>query len=182
MKQFYLDTNVFISRIKPDDPYHSEAETIVQSLEEDEIQAETSVLTLLEVAAVASRLYEAKKGEKRTQKGRKIFIIKALKRLAGLKAKFINIAGDTPIAVRNIQANMPSVFNEAILLSLQASLRTLDLIHLAAARHAKQMNRELGAFVTGDSEFLSKKKELSEILGMPILSPREYVEVLGLKK
>jgi hypothetical protein len=131
---------------------------------------------------VASRLYEAKKGDKVTQKEREIFVIKALKRLAGFKTKFIHIAGDTPIAIRNIQANMPSVFNEGILLSLQTTLRTLDLIHLAAAKHARQMNHELGFFVTGDNEFLSKKDEISKIIGMPILSPKEYVEALGLKK
>ena len=55
-----------------------------------------------------------------------------------------------------------------------------DLIHLAAVRHAKRMNRELGVFVTGDKGFLSNKKELSEIIGMSILSPKEYVRVLGL--
>jgi len=42
------------------------------------------------------------------------------------------------------------------------------------------MNNNLGAFVTGDNEFLSNKKELSGIMGMPILSPEEYVDVLGL--
>jgi predicted nucleic acid-binding protein len=176
-----MDTNVFISQIKPDDPYHPEAKAIGKSLKEEEIQANTSVLTILETASVASRLYEAKRGEKGSLKERNIFIIKALRRLAGLKTNFIHIAGDTPIAVRNIQANMPSIFNEAILLSLQTTLRTLDLIHLTAARHAKQMNSELGAFVTGDSEFLSKKEQLSKTLGMPILSPKEYVEGLGLK-
>ena len=40
------------------------------------------------------------------------------------------------------------------------------------------MNSELGAFVTGDKDFLSNKKELSEIMKMPIFSPKEYVEGL----
>jgi len=182
MKQFYMDTNVFISRLKPDDPYHSAARVIVKSLEEDEIQAETSVLTLLEVASVSGRLYEAKRGAEEGERERKVFIVRILRRLAGLRAKFVNISGDTQISVKGIRANLPSVFNEAILLSLKSTLRTLDLVHLAAARHAKRMNNELGAFVTGDKEFLSGKKELSEIIGMPLLSPREYVEGLGIGK
>jgi len=181
MKQFYMDTNVFISRLKSDDPYHVEAKAIVKSLEENEIQAETSVLALLEVASVSGRLYEAKKGERRGEKERKVFIVRILRRLAGIKPKFINISGDTQVSIRGVQASLPSVFNEAILLSLQSTLRTLDLIHLAAARHAKRMNNELGAFVTGDKEFLSNKKELSRIIGMPILSPKEYAEGLGLQ-
>ena len=179
MKQFYMDTNVFISGLKPDDPYHSEAKAIIKSLEEDELQAETSVLTLLEVASASGRLYEAKKGVKRGEKERKVFIIRILRRLAGLRTKFINVAGDMPLSISGINATLPSVFNEAILLSVQTSLRTLDLIHLAAAKHAKRKNSDLGAFVTGDKEFLSKKKELSEIVGMPLVSPREYAEVLG---
>lgn len=184
MKVFYMDTNVFISRLKPDDPYHSETRAMIKSMEEGEIQAETSVFTLLEVASVSSRLYESRKteGRRESEKERKVFIIRALRRIAGLKTRFIHIAGDTPLSVRGVQATIPSVFNEAILLSLQSNLRSLDLIHLAAARHAKRMNGELGAFVTGDEEFLADKKELAEIVGMPILSPREYVEALGLKR
>ncbi len=131
---------------------------------------------------MSGRLYEAKKGGKSNEKERKVFIVRVLRRLAGLKTKFINIAGDTPVSVRGVQTKLPSVFNEAILLSLQSTLKTLDLVHLAAARHAKRMNNELGAFVTGDKEFLSNKKELSEIIGMPVLSPREYVEGLGIGK
>lgn len=182
MQQFYMDTNVFISQLKSDDPYHSEAGVIANRLEEDEIQAETSVLTLVETASVVSRLYDKARGEKGTDKERKIFIIKTLGRLASLKTKFIHITGDSSIAVRNIQASLPGIFNEAILLSLQTPLRTLDLMHLAAARHAKQMNSELEAFVTGDRELLLRKQELSKLIRMPILSPKEYVKALGLGK
>ena len=57
MRHFYLDTNVFISRWKPDDAYYSEAKIIASSLQKGEISAYTSVLTLLETASVAGRLY-----------------------------------------------------------------------------------------------------------------------------
>jgi len=181
MRHFYMDTNVFISGLKPDDPYHSEARAIVKGMEEDTIQAETSVLTLLEVASVSGRLYEAKKGGGSDGRKRKIFVVRILRRLAGLMTKFINVAGDTPISIRSIRATLPSVFNEAILLGLESGLRTLDMIHLAAARHAQRMNGNLGAFVTGDKEFLSRKKELSNIIGIPILSPKEYVAALGIR-
>ena len=173
-----MDTNVFISGLKPDDPYHSDAKSIFRGLEQSEIQAETSVLTLLEIASVSGRLFKSRRGT--TERERKTFVIRILGRLAGLKTKFINIEGDSPMAVRNIQTRLPNIFNEAILLSLECPLRSLDLIHLAAARHAKWVNDELGAFVTGDTEFLSNKKELFEIIGIPFISPKEYVEGLGL--
>ena len=180
MRQFYMDTNVFISQLKPDDLYYSEARIIAEKLYKDEIQAKTSVLTLVETASVVSRLYQATKGKNGSSKEWKVFIIKALRRLAALNTTFINIAGDSPIAIKNIQAKLPSIFNEAMVLSLQTPLRTLDLMHLAAAKHEKQMNQELGAFVTGDNELLSRKEELHKIIKVPIMSPKEYVEALGL--
>jgi predicted nucleic acid-binding protein len=179
MKQFYMDTNVYISALKPDDPFHSDSKAIVKALEQNEIRAETSVLTLLEVASVSGRLYAAKKGNK-SEKERKVFIVRSLRRLAGLKTKFINISGDTRLSIKGVETSLPSIFNEAILLSLKSTLKTLDLIHLAAAKHAKQANADLSAFVTGDRDFLSNKKELNEIMKMPVLSPKEYVDGLGI--
>lgn len=181
MREFYIDTNVFISRYKSDDPYHSEARAITRGLEKDEIRAETSALTLLETASVASRMYQTLLKDGGTRVGQGVFVIKLLRKLSGLKVKFINIPGDVPVTIRNIQANIPSIFNEAILLSTQTALRTFDLIHIASARYAKQINNELGAFVTGDGELLNKKEGLSRIIGMPILSPSQYVEGLGLR-
>ncbi|HEX9846109.1 MAG TPA: PIN domain-containing protein [Candidatus Nitrosotenuis sp.] len=175
-----MDTNVFISALKSDDPYHAEAGRVASRLRKGEIQAETSTLTLLEVASVASRLYHRAEGSKDDHK-RKTFVVKTLKTLAGLGIRFVHMSGDTPFAVGNIKTDMPNVFNESILLSIQTTLRTLDLMHVAAARHAKQNNRELGAFVTGDTELLRMKAQLSRITGMPFLSPREYVIDMGLK-
>lgn len=177
MKQFYMDTNVFISSLKSDDPYHKASSSIVRALEKGEIHAETSVFTLLETASVSNRLYRTRKGN---DKRRKIFVIKTLKKFVDLGTKFINIAGDAPIPIRGISEILPNIFNEAIVLSLQCNLKTLDMIHLAAARHAKRMNSELGALVTGDGGFLTQKKELSELTKLPILSPEEYVEALGI--
>ena len=180
MQQFYMDTNVFISSLKSDDPYHFESRAMARKLKDDEIQAETSVLTLVETASVVSRLHQTVKHVEGEDKDRRVFIIRAIISLVDLKIKFIHIAGDTPIAVKNIQATLPSIFNDAFMMSLHTPLRTFDLMHLAAARHAKQMNPELGAFVTGDREFLSRKQELAKIIKMPVLSPQEYVEALGI--
>jgi predicted nucleic acid-binding protein len=175
-----MDTNVFISQLKQDDPYNSQAKVIINHLKRNEIQAETSVLTLLETASVASRLYSTRIGET-NQNERKIFIMKTLKMLIDSRIKFIHITGDMPLTLGNLQTSMPSIFSESIMLSIQTTLRTLDLIHIAAARYAKHVNSELGAFVTGDTELVVKKNQLSKIIGMPILSPKEYVDGVGLK-
>lgn len=177
-----MDTNVFISTLKPDDPYHPEANEIWSALRENRVRAETSVLTLVECASVASRMYQTSKGVKGSDRERKVFIVKTLKKLASLNLSFIHILGDSPMPVKGVAASAPSLFNEAILFSLEAPLRTFDLMHLAAARHGRQTNPELGAFVTGDGELLSRKAHLSELVSMPILSPREYAKAVGIRR
>jgi len=176
-----MDTNVFISRWKQDDPYHSEAKIIVSSLQKGELSAYTSVLALLETASVAGRFYSHHKKDKGPEQ-RKMFVIKILRGLAALGVKFIHLSGDIPIQLGNAKVDMPALLADSMFLSFLTGLRTLDLMHIAAARHAKQIDRkELGAFVTGDVELMAGKDEISKIIEMPVLSPKEYVRALGLK-
>jgi predicted nucleic acid-binding protein len=193
-KQFYLDTNVFISHLKPDDPFHAEAEIIASNLKSKIVRAETSVLTLVETASVISRLYGPKimaatklQQQRKEEEARKksFIIIRALRELAGL-VTFVSIPGDSRLAFggeeeKDLHITMPSVISESIISSFQSSLRSLDLVHVAAARYARQKNSELAAFVTGDRELLSsKRKEILDITGMPAISPKDYVESAGL--
>lgn len=176
-----MDTNVFISRWKQDDPYHSDAKIIVSSLQKGELSAYTSVLALLETASVAGRLYSHRKKDKGPEQ-RKMFIFKTLRGLVALRVRFIQLSGDIPMPLGNVKVDMPSLLVESMFLSFLTGLRTLDLMHIAAARHAKQIDsKELGAFVTGDEELLAGKDEISKIIEMPVLSPKEYVRALGLK-
>jgi len=170
-----MDTNVFISGLKPGDPFHTDSRLLMTGMRNGEIRAETSALTVLEVASVSGRLYHSNRRPAGSEKERKVFVLRALKRLGELKIKFVNVAGDGPAPVKGIQATLPSVFNEGLLLTLRSTLRTLDLIHVAAAKHARLLNADLGAFVTGDREFLSNTDDLAAIVGMPIMSPREYL-------
>lgn len=181
MRHFYLDTNVFISRWKPDDPYYSEAKIIASNLQKGEISAYTSVLTLLETASVAGRLYAHRMKDKGPEQ-KKMFIIKTIRRLAVMSIRFIHLVGDIPLRLDNVKVDMPTLLADSIFLSFLTALRTLDLMHIAAARHAKQIDSEkLGAFITGDAELLARKDEISKIIGMPVLSPKEYVHALGLQ-
>jgi predicted nucleic acid-binding protein len=181
MRHFYLHTNVFISRWKPDDTYYSEAKIIASSLQKGEISAYTSALTLLETASVAGRLYAHRMKDKGPEQ-KKMFIIKTIRRLAVLRIRFIHLVGDIPLRLGNIKVDMPTLLADSIFLSFLTALRTLDLMHIAAARHAKQIdNEKLGAFITGDAELLARKDEISKIIEMPVLSPKEYVHALGLQ-
>jgi hypothetical protein len=112
--------------------------------------------------------------------GRKAFVAKTLRTVTEL-VEFVHIAGESPLVLGTTRVQIPNIFNESLLLSMRTTLRTLDIMQLAAARHAKRENRELGAFVTGDDGILRRKEELAAIVGMPFLSPRDYVKILGLK-
>jgi hypothetical protein len=139
------------------------------------------VLTLLETASVAGRLYAHRRKDKGPEE-KKMFIIKTIRRLAVLRISFIHLVGDISLRLGNVKVDMPSLLADSIFLSFLTALRTLDLMHIAAARHAKQIdNEKLGAFITGDAELLARKDEISKIIGMPVLSPKEYVHALGLQ-
>jgi hypothetical protein len=113
-----------------------------------------------------------------------MFIIKTIRRLAVMRIRFIHLVGDIPLRLGNVKVDMPTLLADSIFLSFLTALRTLDLMHIAAAaRHAKQKidSEKLGAFITGDAELLARKDEISKIIGMPVLSLKEYVHDLGLQ-
>jgi predicted nucleic acid-binding protein len=107
-------------------------------------------------------------------------VVKMLKTFADLGVKLVHMEGDLPFTLGNIKTNVPSIINESISLSIHLPLRTLDLFHVAAARHAKQNNHDLGTFVTGDKEILLMKDDLSQFTGLAFLSPKEYTRSIGL--
>ncbi|MEM3144133.1 MAG: hypothetical protein QXW91_05865 [Candidatus Nitrosotenuis sp.] len=176
-----MDTNVFISKLKPDDPYHLEANLLINKIRKGQIKAETSVLTLLELSSVAGRLYHRTFGKQENISERRAFVVKTLKTFANLGVKFVHMAGDLPFTLGNIKTDVPKMINESIFLSIHIPLRTLDLVHVGAARSAKQDNPDLDTFVTGDKEILLIKDDLSRFTGLAFLSPKEYVNSLGLK-
>lgn len=179
MSSAYLDTNVFVASYKEDDLYHKEAVTIIKALERKQIKGQTSVLTILEMAAVASRNVKIYTGDDEREV-RSIAISKAILSLSKLGLTFIHNPGDAATVMDGITVDMPMILNQALLLAYSVGLRSFDLVHLAAAKHSKQTGRELSAFVTGDSDFLAKKSVISQILETPVLSPPEYVSGIGL--
>lgn len=110
-------------------------------------------------------------------KERKIFVTKAVKKLGQIGIGFIHMSGEAFIELGDVHIPMPVIFNESMILSLETNLRTLDLVHIASAKHAKQVFHDLEAFVTADEEILSNK-DIARIIGMPVQSPGEYVQIL----
>ncbi|TLX98608.1 MAG: type II toxin-antitoxin system VapC family toxin [Thaumarchaeota archaeon] len=179
MKTAYLDTNVFVASYKPDDVFHEASTAIAKALGRGEIRGQTSTLTILESAAVASRTIRIRKGDDERDVRRRA-VGRAILNLSRLGLKFIHILGDSSTPMDSYKVEMPAIFHQALLLASDVGLKSFDLVHLAAARYSGQMDSNVGAFVTGDRGFLRKKKDLSRIIGMPVLSPKEYVEGLGI--
>jgi predicted nucleic acid-binding protein len=175
-ESFYMDTNVFISEFRKEDVFHPEAKIISKKLLSGELRALTSILTIIEVSSVASRMFQVESEQKQ------VLMIKLVQRLLSLNIEFVHLSGDLPLSLAGSSKviMVPSLFNEAALISLLSPLRTFDLMHIAAAKNARQKNPDIRALVTGDSEIVRRKLELTRIIGMPILSPKEYVQALGL--
>jgi hypothetical protein len=115
---------VFISRWKLDDAYYSEAKIISSSLQKGEISAYTSVLTLLDTTSVAGKLYADRMKDKGSEQ-KKMFIIKAIRRLAVMRIRFIHLVRDIPLRLGNVKVDMPTLLADSIFLSFLTALRPL---------------------------------------------------------
>jgi len=180
---FYMDTNVFISRYKPDDPYHSSSERIVAGLEKGSLRGCTSTLTILETSCVASRMYDQKfatvSGAAARERGQIISAL--LKRLGRLNLVFVHPLGDMRFSLDGFVVEMPSTFHASVNLSYKLGLKSLDCIHLAALLYSQNLlGKEVSFFVTGDTDFLEKRGELREMTGCTFVDPSEFEKLVGL--
>jgi predicted nucleic acid-binding protein len=181
LKAAYFDTNIFIASYKPDDKYYEESSVIVEALKGGEIKGQTSTLTILETAAVASRTIQIHKGDDEKEVRRRA-VGKAILSLSRLGLGFIHLPGDSSAPIDSHKVEMPAIFHQALLLASKIGLRSFDLVHLATAKYSSLTDSEVSAFVTGDAAFLRQKKDLSDLIDMPILSPREFIQAIGLKR
>lgn len=178
MKHCYIDTNVLVSQYKPTDPFYKESLVVAKALKGGEIVGYTSPLTIIEACSFMSRHFPLRKGEN-TEEVTRQAISKVLKDLSKLRLRFVESPGDNSFSMDGQEVGMPALFHQALVFTTTA-LPTLDLFHLASAKYSSLSDSDIGAFITGDSDFLRRKKDLSQIIGMAILSPKEYVEGLGI--
>lgn len=175
MKSYYLDTNVLLSQYKPTDPYHDESLAIVKALRERRMVGYTGSITILEACSFASRNYVPRRGETQSE-AKRLAVAKMLETFSKLRLAFSTPPGEYPILIGNREILMPSIFHDALVMTL-SGLRTLDILHLAAAKYAGETEPEIRGFVTGDSELLEARKTIARIVNMPFLSPKELLRV-----
>jgi len=179
----YMDTNVFLARFKPDDPYNRSCETIVGELGRGGLRACTSSLTILEVASVTSRTIEARSGSLRepSMQDRGRVISALIKRLMRLNLVFVDPSGDVQLPLEGKSVGMPTLLHSALNLTYAIGLRSLDCMHIASLICAGNLlDEEVRFFVTGDADFLDKRKRLGELTGSSFVDPDEFVTLMGI--
>ena len=109
MRAVYFDTNIFVASHKPDDIYFKESSVIVGALKQGEIKGQTSTLTILETAAVASRTIQIRKGDNEEEIRRRA-VGKAILSLSRLGLEFIHIPGDSSAPIDSLKVEIPTSF------------------------------------------------------------------------
>ncbi len=89
------------------------------------------------------------------------------------------MGGEMALGVQ-VKVRIPLLFSAALKAVRTLPLRTLDLLHLAAAYTCVRLFREdLAFFVTLDEGILGLKREVKDFLGSPAVTPRELVSLEG---
>lgn len=173
---FYMDTNVWIARWKPDDPHHAASIRLVEAIQGGRIEAATSVLTLVEGAATFARRYRVLGQSTRERLPLEAYVGEQTRRLLALPLEWIHVPGELELRLHGTAVSLPAILQEALALAAQTPQRTLDLLHLAAGRFGHQvLGLPLEAFVTGDRTLLQSGSSLRRILGFPLEDPTTYV-------
>jgi len=182
MKGLYLDTSVVLTRYAPSDPNYQAVTALFLAVENQEITAVTSTLTLVEVASSVARAYEKFiQGEKIKISKEKLVMayVEGIAKIPNLQ--FFMIGKEVGIQFNGVNIKLPLVFAKALEIAPRSGLKSLDNLHLAAANIAlKTLGLKIDYLVTQDDEILKRRGEIRRIIEIPIASPQEIIELEGL--
>ena len=176
---YYFDTNVLLSQYKSTDPFHRASLVIVRGLKGGDLVGFTSPLAVIEACCFIGRNFPPRKGQSR-EEARTIAVAKFIRGLSTLRLVFTYPTGDYQLPLDGGRVLMPAIFHQALILSF-LGLRTLDVLHLASARYAGRTRADIQGFVTGDADFIERKRIVSKVIGMPVLSPKELIDAVGMR-
>lgn len=181
MKIAYLDTNILVSFIKPNDPnYNSSSIILAQPFVKNFI----STLTLVEVKSVISRQLIELVGNLPSN------IIKAIDGLSDEEKieilykyllESITIEIHENVAIQEdtysfYKGKIFSVYSLALQLANTTKLRVLDNLQLAHALLIHQQSLDkIDYFVTGDANFIKQISSAKKYLPFSIISPENLL-------
>jgi predicted nucleic acid-binding protein len=170
----YLDTNIILARYSPDELYYGEAKELLKKIENGELSAVTSILTLVEVVCTTSRAYE-KFNHKSKELGREAVAGAFLKRVLSIKKlEFIPIGGEVSVKAGERQVELPALFALALEIGSKTGVKTLDTLHLASAAVAGRIyGQKIDYFVTLDEDILKRQESISRLIDSQVVSLAE---------
>ncbi len=180
MKSVYVDTSVLIAKYKTNDKIHNPSVKILTSINANFV---ISHISLVELASVISRQIENINFNKEIDE--KIGQLNFKERIMFL-LNYIVHDNKLQIIQHNGFENLPFItenqifsdYSRAMIQSADTSLRTLDNLHLGAAKNLMVVkNYKIDYFVTGENEILSKKRIISQYLDILVISPHDLVRV-----
>ncbi len=168
----YLDTNVILARYVPDEPQHDESKSLMNKIEAGQLEAVTSVLTLVEVVCTTSRAYQKFDDEARALEREEVAGA-FLRRLLNIKKlDFIPMSGELSVAAEERQVKLPALYALAIEIGSKTGVKTLDALHLASASIASRIcGDKVDYFVTLDEDILKKQQEIRNLIDSKVVSP-----------
>jgi predicted nucleic acid-binding protein len=174
----YLDTNIILARYATDEPYHEEAKKLLNEIEDGQLSAVTSVLTLVEVACTTSRAYE-RYHHKEKNLGREAIAGAFLKKVLKIKKlKFIPIGGEVSVDASISHVEIPALFALALEIGSKTGVKTLDTLHLASAAVAARIYGEkIDRFVTLDEDILKRQEIIGQLIESRVVSLSEGLNI-----
>lgn len=173
----YLDTNIILARYAPDEAQHDEAKDLLNRIEDGELAAVTSILTLVEVVSTTSRAYDRftdHAGMKREEVAG-AFLRRAIK-IRNLD--LIPMGGEVSIDVEEKLVKLPALLAVAIDIGSKTGVKTLDNIHLAASSIASRIyGHKIDYFITLDEDILKHHEEIMNLMGTKVVTPAEISEM-----
>jgi predicted nucleic acid-binding protein len=169
---------VFLAVYAPEDKGHKSSSKLLAAIEEGQVKALTSTLTLIEIASTAKRS-SRKVGPPHVsdQELPGSFVRRVLKTQ---NLEFISVGSEIPLGHES-QPRVPAVYAIALKAVRTLPLRTLDLLHVASAYAAIRLHgKELDYFTTLDRGILEARKEIKTFLGCPAITPDEAVTLEGI--
>ncbi len=164
----YLDTNVIVARYKPNDPLHKVSEKLLSN---KDFEFFISPVTLFELYAVISRLLPHLFLPPEVRHVSVSTIVHFI--MEDCNLKFTSKTYLTTIYFRDQRIRTPFEYSMAMILAERLKLRALDLLHIS---YASILRDKAQLFVTGDDEFLKRRKAIKEFTGLKVMHPKDLYD------
>lgn len=184
MKIAYLDSNVFLAKYMPSDPYYASSCRI---FEENFVHCVSSTLSIVEVAAGIGRSYsKIELADSISDVIKELDTLPVTDRICAfiryifndLTVKFYSHLGSEDLVLDHENVRLFSDYARAYSYASRFRLKALDLLHIAALKNILiEGKTSVDYLVTGDKEILKRKSEINQELEITTIDPDALVQI-----